>query len=46
MAALAPQALKARHPQTQQYAIRALKKYGAAARDVVPDLRDLARNPV
>ena len=43
--ALAPLALKARHPQTQQYAIRALKKYGAAARTVVPDLRDLARNP-
>ena len=43
--ALSPLALKARHPQTQQYAIRALKKYGAAARTVVPDLRDLARNP-
>jgi hypothetical protein len=43
--ALAPLALKARHPQTQQYAIRALKKCGAAARDCVADLRDLARNP-
>ncbi len=45
VAALAPLALKARHPQTQQYAIRALKGYGAAARAHVPDLRDLARNP-
>jgi len=43
--ALAPLALKARHPQTQQYAIRALKKCGAAARGCVQDLRDLARNP-
>ena len=46
VAALAPLAFRARHPQTQQYAIRALRKYGAKARDVVPDLRDLARNPV
>lgn len=45
VAALVSLALKGRHPQTQQYAIRALKKYGAKARDVVPDLRDLARNP-
>ena len=44
VAALAPLALKGRHPQTQQYAIRALKKYGTAARDTVPDLYDLARN--
>jgi DNA-directed RNA polymerase subunit RPC12/RpoP len=29
VAALAPLALGARHPQTQQYAIRALSKYGA-----------------
>ena len=43
--ALLPPALKARHPQTQQYAIRALRKCGAAAKDCVPDLRDLARNP-
>jgi len=42
---LAPIALHGRHPQTQQYAIRALKKYGAAGRDHVQDLRDLARNP-
>lgn len=45
VAALAPLALKGRHPQTQQYAIRALKKYGAAARPYLADLRDLARNP-
>ncbi len=44
VAALAPLALKGRHPQTQQYAIRALKKYGVAARAYVSDLRDLARN--
>ena len=45
VAALAPLALKARHPQTQQYAIRALKKCGSAAEGCVGDLRDLARNP-
>ena len=45
VAVLAPLALRGRHPQTQQYAIRALKKYGAAARQHVHDLRDLARNP-
>jgi hypothetical protein len=44
VAALAPLALRGRHPQTQQYAIRALKKYGAAAQAHVHDLRDLARN--
>ena len=43
--ALAPLVLHGRHPQTQQYAIRALKKYGIAAQVHVPDLRDLARNP-
>jgi hypothetical protein len=45
VSALAPLALHGRHPQTQQYAIRALKKYGAAAQAHVPDLRDAARNP-
>lgn len=45
VAALLPLALKGRHPQTQQYAIRALKKCGAAAKGCVSDLRDLARNP-
>jgi hypothetical protein len=43
--ALAPIALKARHPQTQQYAIRTLKKYAAVAGAYLQDLRDLARNP-
>lgn len=46
VAGLAPLARQACHPQTQQYAIRALKKCGVAAKDCVPDLRDLARNPV
>jgi hypothetical protein len=45
VAALAPLALHGRHPQTQQYAIRALAKYGAACRSHVHDLQDLARNP-
>jgi hypothetical protein len=45
VAALAPLALKARHPQTRQYAIRALKKFGAAAAGCLQDLRDVARNP-
>ncbi len=45
VAALAPLALQARHPQTQQYAIRALKTYAAAAHAQLHDLRDLARNP-
>ncbi|MFZ4395778.1 MAG: HEAT repeat domain-containing protein [Kiritimatiellia bacterium] len=45
VAALAPLAMKAHHPQTQQYAIRALKKYATAAKAHVQDLRDLARNP-
>lgn len=43
--ALAPLALKARHPQTQQYAIRALKKFATSAGAHARDLRDLARNP-
>lgn len=45
VATLAPLAFAGRHPQTRQYAIRALKKYGAAAHGHVADLRDLARNP-
>lgn len=45
VSALAPLAKKARHPQTQQYAIRALSKYGAWAKAHVSDLRDVARNP-
>ncbi len=46
VAALAPLAKQARHPQTQQYAIRALVKYEAAAGTHVSDLRDVARNPL
>jgi hypothetical protein len=45
VAALVPLAMKARHPQTQQYAIRALKKFAGAAGAHVQDVRDLARNP-
>ncbi len=45
VAALVPLVLYGRHPQTQQYAIRALKKFGAATQAHVPDLRDAARNP-
>jgi hypothetical protein len=44
--ALAPLALHASHPQTQQYAIRALKAYAAAAHAHLQDLRDIARNPL
>ncbi|MFZ2657023.1 MAG: hypothetical protein WAX69_18970 [Victivallales bacterium] len=33
------------HPQTRQYAIRALKAYGAAAQEHLDDLRDMAGNP-
>lgn len=43
--ALLPMAMGARHSQTQQYAIRALAKYGGAAKRCVADLRDLARSP-
>ncbi len=32
------------HAQTRQYAIKALKAYGAAAKGCLPDLRDLAHN--
>lgn len=45
VAALAPLALHARHPQTQQYAIRVLKAYDGAAHVYLHDLRDIARNP-
>lgn len=33
------------HSQTRQYAIRALKAYGALAQEHLDDLRDMARNP-
>lgn len=42
--ALAPLALGDPHPQAQQYALKALKAYGAAASHYVHDLEDLAAN--
>jgi len=42
--ALAPVALRDPHPQAQQYALKALKGYGAAARQHLRDLDDLAVN--
>ncbi|MBI3986267.1 MAG: HEAT repeat domain-containing protein [Lentisphaerae bacterium] len=43
--ALAPAALGDPHPQTKQYALKALKAYGAAASPHLDDLRDAAANP-
>lgn len=37
--------LRDSHPQVRQYAAKALGAFGAAARDALPDLRDLYRNP-
>jgi hypothetical protein len=45
VAALAPMARRDPHPQTRQYAIKALKAYGAAAQGCLRDLQDMARNP-
>jgi hypothetical protein len=45
VAALAPTACHDPHPQTRQYAIKALTFYGAAAQGCLRDLRDMARNP-
>lgn len=42
--ALAPVALHDPHPQVQQYALKALKCYGAAACEHLHDLDDLAAN--
>ncbi len=42
--ALAPVALRDPHPQAQQYALKALKLYGADARHHLHDLDDLAVN--
>ena len=42
--ALAPVALRDPHPQVQQYALKALKGYGATAREHLRDLDDLALN--
>jgi hypothetical protein len=38
--------LQDRHPQVRQYAIKALKSYGVAARCALADLRDIAISPV
>ena len=43
--ALVALALHGRHPQMQQYALRALKPYASAAQAHLHDLRDLASNP-
>lgn len=45
VAALAPLARHDPHPQTRQYAIKALKAYGAAAQGCLHDFQDMARNP-
>jgi len=45
VAALAPVVRSDPHGQTRQYAIRALKAYGADARACLDDLRDQAENP-
>lgn len=42
--ALVPLALRDPHPQVQQYALKALKSFGAAAREHLADLDDLAAN--
>ena len=45
VAALAPVARRDPHPQTRQYAIKALKAYGTTAQGCLRDLQDMARNP-
>jgi hypothetical protein len=45
VAALTPVVLNDPHTQTRQYAIRALKAYGVAAKGCLSDLRDMAGNP-
>lgn len=42
---LAQVALADRHPQVRQYALKALKNYGAAAEPYLHDLDELAMNP-
>lgn len=44
VAALVPVARRDPHQQTRQYAIKALKAYGAAAQGCLNDLRDMAMN--
>lgn len=43
--ALVPVAKADPHPQVRQYALKALKAYGAAAEIHLDDLRDIAENP-
>jgi len=38
--------LQDKHPQVRQYSAKALGAFGAAAKDVLPDLRDLYKSPV
>lgn len=45
VAVLAPVARRDPHAQTRQYAIKALKAYGAVAKAYLPDLHDMAVNP-
>lgn len=45
VSALAPVALRDAHPQARQYALKALKNYGAAAAPHLHDLDDLAVDP-
>jgi hypothetical protein len=45
VAALAPVALQDPHPQVRQYALKALKAFGAAAEPHLHNLRDAADNP-
>lgn len=45
VAALAPVARCDPHAQTRQYAIKALKAYGAAAQSCLSDLRDMSAKP-
>lgn len=44
VAALLP-AMRDAHPQVRQYAVKALKAYGAAAKTALSDLRDVAATP-
>ncbi len=43
-AALVVPLLRDVHPQVRQYAVKALKAYGRAAKDFLPDIRDIADN--
>lgn len=38
--------LQDQHPQVRQYSAKALGAFGAAAKDALPDLRDLYKSPV